>query len=143
MADLPVRNASIRTLAWLGDVEFERIVRWALARRGDHPVTRLDTARAKIVRAEGQARLLEVIRPQLTEHEQAVVRRATNAAVGGRGRAMRDTRAYRAATGFEALLGWWACGESEARERMHALLMPPLADAVDDALATSAPPIRG
>lgn len=143
MADEKLRQASIRTLAWLGDAHYERAVRWALARRGDYAVTRLDDARARVVRAEAQASLLEEISPALNDAERAVVRRASNAQVSGRGRAQRDTRAYRAATGLEALVGWWACADADPQDRFDEVLRPSLERAVDAALAASARPRRG
>ena len=90
------------TLAWLGDVEFEREVRHHLARRGDYPTDRLDAMKTRVVRAEAQARLLEQILPELRPEELDLVRRGRNAspaaaARGGR----RHTQQYRAATGFE------------------------------------------
>jgi ribonuclease-3 family protein len=138
-----LRDSSIRTLAWLGDAHFERMVRWALAERGDYPVTRLDEARARVVRAEAQAALLEQIEPHLDANEQALVRRGMNAQIRGKGRANRDTRAYRAATGLEALIGWWACGEREGAARIDEALRPALDASLDAALDASAPIKRG
>lgn len=143
MSDEKLRRASIRTLAWLGDAHYERAVRWALARRGDYAVTRLDDARARVVRAEAQAALLKSIAPALDDEEQAVVRRATNAQVSGRGRAQRDTRAYRAATGLEALVGWWACATPGTADRFDEVLRPHLEAAIDEALVASQRPRRG
>ena len=66
---------STRTLAGLGDVEFEREGRYRLARRGDYPTDRLDTMKTRIVRAEAQAELLESVLPLLRPDELAVVQR--------------------------------------------------------------------
>ena len=76
MTDL--RGRSIRTLAWLGDAEFEREVRLRLARRGDYPTDRLHALKARVVCAEAQAELLAAIEPELDEHEAGVVRRGRN-----------------------------------------------------------------
>ncbi len=38
----PLAHHSVRTLAWLGDAEFEREVRLRLARRGDYSTDRLN-----------------------------------------------------------------------------------------------------
>ena len=110
-----LRQRSVRTLAWVGDAEFERVVRVSLSRRGDHPTDRLDKLRAKIVKAEAQAELLaELIDAGvLREDELALVRRARNAAV--RGASRRDVRSYRAATALEALIAWWLHGGEAAR----------------------------
>lgn len=131
---------SIRTLAWLGDAEFEREVRLRIAARGDFPTERLDTIKARIVRAESQAALLAAFADEPDESEQAVVRRARNAEPGGRG--PRDTRAYRAATGLEALVAHWLLGGDRAR--FEAILGVRLEAAIDDAFAAArARPRRG
>jgi ribonuclease-3 family protein len=119
------------------------MVRWGLAQRGDYPVTRLDEARARVVRAEAQAALLDRLEPLLHPEEQALVRRGMNAQVRGKGRANRDTRAYRAATGLEALIGWWACGDEAGEARLSATLSPMLDQALNEALDVSVPIKRG
>lgn len=123
-----LRQRSIRTLAWIGDAEFEREVRIALSRRGDYPTKQLDTMRAKLVKAESQAALLtELIDAGvLTEAELSVVGRARNAAVRG---TVRDVRAYRAATAFEALIGWWLHGGDATR--FTSLVVPAIERRID------------
>ncbi len=137
MSDL--RGRSIRTLAWLGDVEFEREVRYRLARRGDFPTDRLDAMKTRVVRAEAQAELLARIEPALSEAEQDVVRRGRNAQPprGGRG-GRRCTREYRSATALEVLVASWCQEGDQGRARMHAVLTQPLESAIDDALAADA-----
>lgn len=142
LGDDALRNRSTRTLAWLGDAEFERLVRRALARLGDHPVDRLDTARAKLVRAEAQAELLARIESRLEEPELDVVRRGRNATVRGSGRAVRNVQAYRAATGLEALVGWWSCTDA-GNARIQAVLVPALDQDMALALEKSQKPRRG
>jgi ribonuclease-3 family protein len=138
-----LRDRSVRTLAWLGDAEFERELRWRISARGDHPIDRLDRARARIARAEGQAALLAVIEPALRESELSVVRRARNAAGRSTGRGRRDVKAYRAATALEALVAHWAIDGAGSRGRFAAVLAGPLERAIDDALSTSRRPRRG
>jgi len=138
-----LRGRSVRTLAWLGDAEFERAVRTRLALRGDHPVDRLDGARARVVRSEAQAALLAVIEADLEAAEVEVVRRGRNASVRAGGRAVRDVKAYRAATGFEALVGWWAAAGPGGWCRFEATVGAALDSALDDALERSRKPRRG
>jgi ribonuclease-3 family protein len=122
---------SIRTLAWLGDALFELEVRTRLSRRGDYPTERLDAMKASIVRAEAQSELLAQMTDELSEAEQDVVARARNATPpSGRGR--RDTRAYREATGLEALVAWWRA--TGADDRFEALVAPRLETEIDQAL---------
>jgi 23S rRNA maturation mini-RNase III len=90
---------SVRTLAWLGDAEFEREVRMRLARRGDYPTDRLHAMKALVVCAEAQAELLAAIEAGLDEVEAGVVRRARNLNHKAGGRGVRSVRDYRAATG--------------------------------------------
>lgn len=143
MTDL--RERSIRTLAWLGDVEFEREVRYRLARRGDYPTDRLDAMKTGVVRAEAQARLLEQILPALRPEELEVVRRGRNAAPpsaarGGR----RRMQEYRAATAFEALVASWCLGGEPGRARLHEVLDGPLTGAIDGTVKAHAKrPRRG
>jgi len=129
-----LRSRSIRTLAWLGDVEFEREVRMRLIARGDYPTHRLDAIKTLIVCAESQAALLAEIEDQLDEAETNVVRRARNTSTRGTSRSQRNTRAYRAATALEALIAHWLHCDPCGRERYDALLDPPLALAVDRAI---------
>ena len=137
MTDL--RGRSIRTLAWLGDVEFEREVRHRLARRGDYSTDRLDAMKTRVVRAEAQAQLLEQILPELRPEELELVRRGRNAspssaARGGR----RHTQQYRAATGFEALVGTWCLAGEPGHMRLLEVLGAPLEAAIDEAVAAAA-----
>ena len=140
-AQISLRARSIRTLAWLGDAEFEREVRLRLSLRGDHRTDRLDKWRASIVNAEAQAALLaELLEAELLrEDERAVVRRARNANVRGGGRGGRNVRAYRAATALEALIAWWVYGGEAAR---YITLIGPAIEARIDLLIGSAP-LRG
>lgn len=124
-----LRQRSIRTLAWLGDAEFEREVRWRLTVRGDFPTDRLDKLRARIVNAEAQAELLAELLAAgvLREAELAVVGRARNAAV--RGAIRRSVRDYRAATALEALIAWWLYGGQT--ERFAELIVPAIEARID------------
>ena len=136
-----LRERSIRTLAWIGDAEFERELRIRLARRGDYPLDRLDGARAMISRAEAQARLLATIEEQLDPGELAVIQRARNASLKAGARSQRDTKAYRAATALEALVAHWMLGDD--RHRFDELLVPEIEAAIDEAIARSRRPRRG
>jgi ribonuclease-3 family protein len=131
--DSTLRGRSIRTLAWLGDVEFEREVRLRLSRRGDYPTDRLDKLRARLVQAEAQAALLAALidAGRLREDELAVVGRARNAAVS-RTNTRRGVREYRAATALEALIAWWVVGGES--ERFEALIVPAIEAKIDELL---------
>lgn len=130
-----LRQRSIRTLAWLGDAEFEREVRWRLSTRGDFPTDRLDKLRARIVNAESQAALLAelIAAGVLREDELAVVGRGRNAAV--RGMVRRNVRDYRAATALEALIAWWLYGGQT--ERFIELIVPAIEARIEALLSVS------
>lgn len=133
-----LRGRSIRTLAWLGDAEFEREVRYRLVRRGDYPSDRLEAMKTRVVRAEAQAVLLETVLPELREEELDLVRRGRNTAAPGASRGgRRRTRDYRAATALEALVAAW-CVDEAGRERMHDVLGPALDSAIDEAVTAEA-----
>lgn len=139
-----LRHRGIRTLAWLGDAHFEREVRWRVAARGDYPPDRLDAIKAEVVRAKGQAQLLQAIAPDLDENEQSVVRRARNAARPGAARGRESVATYRASTAFEALVAFWALSGHEGRARFEAVLEPHLEAAIDAAVGRRATkPRRG
>ncbi|MCH9682322.1 MAG: ribonuclease III [Deltaproteobacteria bacterium] len=133
MEDLHRRSA--KTLAWLGDVEFEREVRYRLVRRGDYPTDRLDAMKTRVVRAEAQAALLEQMTPALSPDEQALVQRARNTSppAASRGR-RRRTRDYRQATALEALVASWCLDGEPGRARLDTVMGPLLDAAIDGAL---------
>ena len=133
MTEIDLARRSIRTWAWLGDAEFERVVRLRVAARGDYPTDRLDAVKARVVRAEGQAELLASILEELNADESAVVQRARNTRLSAAARGRRDVQTYRAATALEALVAHWMLGGAE--ERMEAVLGGALDAAVDAALA--------
>ncbi|MGH1345118.1 MAG: ribonuclease III domain-containing protein [Nannocystales bacterium] len=142
MSDQALLQRSVRTLAWLGDAAFERDVRWRVCARGDHPVDRLDSIKADVVRAEAQSALLDIIEPELTEDERSVVRRGRNAKTTSI-RGKKNTQTYRSSTGFEALIAHWALVEG-AWSRYEALVVPHLEPMIDAATAKRAKrPRRG
>lgn len=139
-----LRSRSVRTLAWLGDAEFEREVRVRLAQRGDFPTDRLHAMTARVVCAEAQAELLAALEPALDEAELGVVRRARNLGMKAGGRGARSARDYRSATALEALVAHWCLGAAGGRRRFEALVLPWLTVRIDAAvLAASRAPRRG
>ncbi len=130
---------SIRSLAWMGDAQFELDLRIRIEARGDWPVERLDRIRSKISCAESQAALLSEIEDHLDDSEAGVVRRGKNASLRSSGRVQRDVKAYRAATGFEALIAFLSLQGEEGRDRLATLLEAPLEAAIDRAFASTEP----
>ena len=137
-----IGERSVRTLAWLGDAEFEREVRMRLARRGDYPTDRLHAMKALVVCAEAQAQLLAAIEAGLDEVEAGVVRRARNLSHKGGGRGVRSVRDYRAATALEALVGHWCFSVADGRERLAAVVIPWIEARIDAAVMSASQAVR-
>jgi ribonuclease-3 family protein len=131
----PLKASSVRTLAWLGDAEYEREVRFRLAKTGDWSTDALDKIRAKLSSAAFQAEMLEAIGDQLSEDEKALARRGRNANVRSNGRVTRDVKTYRQATAFEALMAKWMLGNAIDNARFHEIVAPRLQQAIDEAIA--------
>ena len=101
------------TLAYIGDVVYEMIVRTILVERGNAPVNALHKQASKLVKAEAQADAYHRIKEELTEEEMSVFRRGRNAKsyTSAKNATIGD---YRVATGFEALFGfWYLTGQTE------------------------------
>ena len=100
-----LRTYSPLTLAYIGDAIFELVVRTVLVERKNTQAEKLHKAATKIVKAETQALLIEVIKDDLTEEELAVYKRGRNAKAVTRAKNATMSE-YRRATGFEALMGY-------------------------------------
>lgn len=98
--DLPGSAA----LAYLGDARHSLYVRRMLIENGICKSGELNEAALSYVTCEAQAQMYRRIEDELTEFEHAVYRRAANS---GHLNKPRHARAadYRAATGFEAVIG--------------------------------------
>ena len=93
------------TLAYLGDCIYELIIRSMLVEQGIMHVSDLNKAAVAHVRAGAQAKLMQCIEDKLTEDEIAVYHRGRNAKSASIPKNA-SVAEYRAATGFEALLGY-------------------------------------
>ena len=104
---------STQALAYLGDARHALYVRRLLVERGITKSGELNAEALKYVTAEAQAEMMRKIMPFLAEDEHDVYRRASNS--GHLNRPKHASAAdYRAATGFEAVIGmleWIGDGE--------------------------------
>ena len=99
-ASLPTTAA----LAYLGDARHSLYVRRMLVERGICKSGELNEASLKYVTAEAQARMMRKIEHLLLDDERDVYKRAANS--GHLNKPKRASAAdYRAATGFEAVIG--------------------------------------
>lgn len=116
-----IRTYSPLTLAYIGDAIFELVIRTVLVERKNMRPEKLHKAATKIVKAETQSKMIEVLKEDLTEEEHAIYKRGRNAKAVTRAKnaTMAD---YRRATGFEALMGYlYLNGEMERMlELIHA-----------------------
>ena len=92
-------------LAYMGDAVYEVLVRTRVMNRGSMQVNKMHKKSASLVKAEAQARIIQVLQEELTVEETAVYKRGRNAhsASSAKNASIRD---YRMATGFEALVGY-------------------------------------
>ncbi len=92
-------------LAYIGDAAYELSVRRHVFEIDQVHVDQIHKETIKFVRAEGQARALKAIFPELSPEEQALVKRARNRKITSMPRNA-DPVEYKLATAFEALLGY-------------------------------------
>ena len=107
---------TVAAVAYLGDARHALYVRRMLVDRGICKSGELNEAALSYVTAEAQAAMMRKIEPLLLEDERDVYRRAANS--GHLNRPKHASAAdYRAATGFEAVIGMleWI-GDSERLE---------------------------
>ena len=116
----PIIGASLPTtaaLAYLGDARHALFVRRMLVERGICKSGELNEAALSYVTAEKQAQMMRKIEHLLLEDELDVYKRASNS--GHLNRPKRASAAdYRAATGFEAVIGMLEWIHDEERLEM-------------------------
>lgn len=116
-----IRTYSPLTLAYMGDAIFELVVRTVLVERKNMQPEKLHKAATKIVKAETQALMIELLKEELNEQELSVYRRGRNAKAVTRAKNATMSE-YRRATGFEALMGYlYLKGDMERMIRLISL----------------------
>lgn len=123
--DPNLKRRSIKSLAWLGDALYELEIRRRLLALGDFHPRELNKMGANLARAETQAEILTTILDKLNDEERNVAQRGKNASIRSGGRAVRNTKDYRLASGLEALVAHWHLSECGA-QRMTDILAPEL-----------------
>ena len=110
---------SVQALSFLGDAVHSLYVRRMLIEQGHCKSGDLNVEAQRYVTAEAQANMLRRVKPMLLEDELDVFRRASNSTHLNRPKHARAAD-YRAASGFEAVLGMleWI-GD---RERLYEIL---------------------
>lgn len=100
-----IRAYSPLTLAYIGDVVYDLVIRTVVVERGNRAANELHKRTVRYVKAQTQARMIEALLPFLSEEEEAVYKRGRNAKsyTTAKNASVAD---YRKATGYEALLGY-------------------------------------
>ncbi|MBO5986422.1 MAG: ribonuclease III [Lachnospiraceae bacterium] len=106
----PCPNVDVRTysplaLAFIGDGIYEVVVRTMIVAQANRSNTDLHKATVKYVKAENQSKMVEILKPHLTQEECDVLRRGRNAKphTVAKNASLGE---YHRATGLEALFGY-------------------------------------
>jgi len=105
MTETEARLKTPLALAYIGDTVWDLLVRRSLL-TGDWKAGMLHKQAVKLVNAAAQAEAMRVIRPHLTEAEEDIVRRGSNAHAKHAAPKNQDPADYSLATGLEALMGY-------------------------------------
>ena len=105
MEHVDIRRYSPLALAYIGDGIYDLVIRSMVVGKGNTQANQLHRQTSQLVKAQSQSKMIEVIKPVLTEEEMAVYKRGRNAKspTMAKNATMSD---YRRATGFEALMGY-------------------------------------
>jgi ribonuclease-3 family protein len=105
LPDTDLKTYSPLTLAFIGDVVYDLIIRTLVVENGNAPVNKLHRKVSSLVKAPAQMELFHRIEDKLTQEELAVYKRGRNAKSFTSAKNASITE-YRSATGFEALIGY-------------------------------------
>ena len=104
-ADVDYRNLSGLSLAFIGDAVYELFIRKYILSKGEARVKDLHKDTVRLVNADFQADMTDVLLPHLREDELAVFKRGRNAHAGHTPKNKSEAQ-YHKSTGFEALIGY-------------------------------------
>lgn len=104
MPEQQVKAISNTGLAHIGDGVYELLCRTYLCAQGNTTLKNLHKLSVELVKAPTQARLMEKIRPVLTQEEEDFFRRGKNAHTHAAPKSATKAE-YATATGMEALFG--------------------------------------
>ena len=100
-----IRSYSALSLAYIGDVVYDLIIRTVVVSRANRPVNDLHRITVRYVSAGAQSKIVQALAGCFTEEEEAVYRRGKNSKphTTAKNASVAD---YMKATGFEAVLGY-------------------------------------
>ena len=93
------------SLAFIGDAVYELFIRSYVLSKGEARVKDLHKDTVRLVNADFQADMTDILMPQLREDEIAVFKRGRNAHAGHTPKNKSEAQ-YHKSTGFEALVGY-------------------------------------
>lgn len=105
LTDPDIRTYSPLALAYIGDGIYELYIRTILIKQGNCQASKLHQKASRLVKAQTQSEMINLLKPYLTEEELSVYRRGRNAKSYTTAKNA-TTGDYRRATGFEALMGY-------------------------------------
>ena len=118
-----VNEISNLALAHVGDGAYELMCRTYLCLQGDKTVLKLHKDTVELVKAPTQAKFADILKPHLTEEEQAFFRRGKNAHTHAAPKSATKAE-YATATGLEALFGaLYLLGRRERLNELFHLMM--------------------
>ena len=100
-----IRSYSALSLAYIGDVVYDLIIRTIVVGKGNRPVNDLHRITVKYVSATAQAKMVQALSEIFTEEEKTIFQRGKNSKphTTARNASVSD---YLKATGFEAVIGY-------------------------------------
>lgn len=103
--EVDMRTYSPLTLAYIGDGIYDIIIRSIVVDRANTSANSLHKHTSSMVKAETQARMIELLEEHLSQEEADIYRRGRNAKsyTTAKNASVAD---YRKATGFEAVMGY-------------------------------------
>ena len=123
MSEREAGQYSPLALAFLGDSVYDTLVRDYLLRRANMPVSKLHTAKIKLVCAEFQSSVYENVAEILTEREESVLKRGRNS-TGNTVPKHAEAVDYRRATAIECLFGYlFLTGQEERILKIFDVIM--------------------
>lgn len=118
LSDDEVKMMNGLKLAYIGDAVYEVYIRTYVMNNYRSSVNELNKRGVSFVKASAQARIVEYLKPYLSEAEWAVVMRGRNQKVSTPAKNA-NIKDYKMATGFEALIGLLHLkGEKERLEEL-------------------------
>lgn len=105
LENIDIVNYPPLTLAYIGDAIYEIVVRTYVVVNKNTQVNKLHKATSNLVKAQAQSDMIKSLYDELTDEEYRVFKRGRNAKSVSVAKNASVTE-YRAATGFEALMGY-------------------------------------